>query len=125
MFTVLPDLDAALVDFLKTHSALAPLHGGRVGTKLQSSLTSVRIANLGGAQPWPWEGVNEFSVECWGGTDEQAHTLARTVVAAAYDMRRYGGYITTANVTLRPLWQPDDNGRARYICQLELRVEAS
>ncbi len=125
MFAVLPDVDAALIDFLDNHAALVPLHGGRVGTKLQSAETSIRIANLGGVQPWPWEGITEFQVECWGGTQHQAHTLARTVVAAIYDMRGYGGYVTSANVTLRPLWQPDDNGRPRYLVQIELRVEAS
>lgn len=123
MFQLLPDLDQELVDFLAAHASLTPLHGGRVSTSLQSSLTSIRIASLGGVQPWPWEGTSEYQIECWGGTQAQAQTLARTVVAAIYDIRGPvdGGHVIGVAVNLRPLWSPDETtARPRYICQISL-----
>jgi hypothetical protein len=124
MFAVLPDLDAALIDFLKGHTALTPYHGGRVGTTMSGALTQIRLANLGGPDTWPWESNAEFQVECWGGTQEQANDLARTVCAAIYDMRGpvTDGYVTVAKPSLRPLWQPDANGRARYLVQVQLEA---
>jgi hypothetical protein len=126
-YALLPDLDQELVDFLKVHASLSPLHGGRVGTSLQSDLTSVRIASLGGTQPWPWQGTSELQIECWGSKtgagQGQANTLARTVIAAIYDMRGPvdGGYVIGVAVTLRPLWSPDETtARARYIVQVAL-----
>jgi hypothetical protein len=66
--------------------------------------------------------VHEFQVECWGGTQGQADQLARTVCAAIYDMRGpiTDGHVIIAKPTLRPLWQPDANGRPRYIIQVQL-----
>lgn len=124
MFALLPDIDQALVTFLTGHAALAPLHGGRVGTALQSAATSVRIANLGGTQSQAWAAEVTFQVECWGGSQQQANVLARTVVAAANDMRGpiIGGHVSAAFSTLQPLWQPDANGRPRYIVQLEITI---
>ena len=124
MFALLPDVDQALVAFLTQHAALAPLHGGRVGTALQSSATSIRIANLGGTQSQSWAADVTFQVECWGGDQQQANVLARTVVAAARDLCGpiTGGYVTAAVPTLLPLWQPDPNGRPRYIVHLELTI---
>lgn len=124
MYALLPDLDQELIDFLRDHPALAPLHGGRVGTSLQSDLASVRIASLGGNQPWPWEGTSEYQIEAWGGTQQQANTLARTIVGAVYDLCGAavdGGRVTGVAVTLRPLWSPDETtARPRYIVQIRL-----
>lgn len=124
VFALLPDLDQELVDFLTAHASLSPLHGGRVGTSLQSSSsTSIRLASLGGVQPWPWEGTSEYQIECWGGTQLQAQTLARTVVAAIYDIRGPvdGGYVIGVSVPLRPLWSPDETtARPRYLLQISL-----
>lgn len=124
MFALLPDVDQALVTFLTGHASLAPLHGGRVGTALQSAATSIRIANLGGTQTQAWAAEVTFQVECWGGAQQQANQLARTVVAVAVDMRGpiAGGYVSAAVPTLQPLWQPDANGRPRYIVQLEITI---
>jgi hypothetical protein len=122
-FALLPDLDQELVDFLTAHASLSPLHGERVGTSLQSESTSIRIASLGGVQPWPWEGTSEYQIECWGGTQGQAQTLARTVVAAVYDMRGPvdGGHVIGVAVTLRPLWSPDETtARPRYLLHVSL-----
>lgn len=124
MFAVLPDLDEVLIGFLNTHPALAPLHNGRVGHSLAGGNgTAVRVASLGGTQAWPWEGTTEYQIECWGGSYHQANTLARTVVAAAYDLPgpAGGGFVSAAEVTLRPLDSPDpDTGRPRLIVQVSI-----
>jgi hypothetical protein len=65
----LPDAEAALVGFLAAHSVLAPLHGGRVGTELQSDLACLQVTALGGPQPWPWESAPEFAISSWGPND--------------------------------------------------------
>lgn len=125
MYALLPDLDQALVDFLTSHPTLAPLHGGRVGTRLQSTDTSVRIASLGGTQPWPWEGLPEYQIEWWGGTDVQAKTLARTGEAAIWQMRGAvtGGWATCSAMPVSQLWSPDDTtGRPRFITQAQFRT---
>lgn len=123
MFAVLPDVDAALIGFLVAHPALAPLHNGRVGHALApGTATAIRVASIGGTQPWPWEGTSEYQIECWGGTVQQANTLARTVVAAAYDLRGPvpGGWVSSTEVTLRPLDSPDTTGRPRLIVQVSI-----
>lgn len=124
MFALLPDLDQELIDFLTSHASLSPLHGGRVSTTLQSgSAVSVRVSGLGGTQPWPWETTAEYQVESWGGTQQQANTLDRTILAAVYDMRGpvTGGYVVGVAVTLRSLWSPDETtGRPRYISHVQL-----
>jgi hypothetical protein len=129
LYTVLPDLDAALITFLDTHADLIPLHGGRVGTSLPAGgLTSIRIANLGGTMPWPWMIRAEFQVECWGGTEIQASeiqalTLARTVCAAIYELPATNSSILWAVVSLAPFASPDlVSNRFRYITQVELEA---
>lgn len=122
-YTVLPDLDQELVDFLKAHASLVPLHGGRVGTSLLSSLTSLRIASLGGTQPWPWRATAQYAIEAWGGTQSQANTLIRTTLAAIYDIRGHidGGAIIGVAVVLTPLWSPDETtARPRYRADVAL-----
>jgi hypothetical protein len=123
-FAVLPDLDAALIAFLDTHADLIPLHGGRVGTKLATgSLTSIRIANLGGTMPDPRVYRAEFQVECWGGTDIQANQLARTVCAVIFEMPATLDYVVTAVPTLAPLSSPDSvSNRPRYITQVQIEA---
>ncbi|WP_328382931.1 hypothetical protein OHQ88_10560 [Micromonospora zamorensis] len=120
-YAVLPDVDQALIDYLRTYPALTALHGGRVGTRLASGTTpAVRVTSLGGGQPWPWEGTPEFQVEWWGGTDLQAKTLARVGEAALWGFRGPipGGRVTGGSVALSQLWSPDDtSGRARFITQ--------
>jgi hypothetical protein len=122
-YALLPDVDQALIDYLDTHAALTPLHGGRVGTKLASTLTSVRIASLSGPQPWPWEALPEYQVEWWGGTDLQAKTLARTGEAALWDFLSAFDWVTGVSMPLSQLWSPDEtSGRPRFITQVQYRV---
>lgn len=126
MYAVLPDLDRALVTFLDNHTALTPLHVGRVGTRLAAGDgPAVRVTSLGGSQPWPWRALSEFQVEWWGGDQGQANLLARTGEAALYDLIGpiTGGRVTGLSVALSMLWSPDDQtGRARYLTQVQLIV---
>lgn len=125
-YQLLPDLDAGLVAFLKTHPQLTGLHGGRVGTKLAAGADpSVRTSSLGGVQPWPWRADQEFQIECWGGDQGQAKLLARTTEAVIYEINGHvtGGWVRGVEVVLSQLWSPDEaTGRARYITQVRLTV---
>jgi hypothetical protein len=125
-FAVLPDTEQALIDFLTAHPSLALLHGGRVATELTSQFTCLQVTSLGGTQPWPWEASQEFAISAWGGDKGQANTLARTVVAACFELvgaAVTGGRVTGAAVRLAPLWSPDeDTSRPRYRTDLSFTV---
>ncbi len=125
-YAVLPDMEQELVTFLTGHAALTPLHGGRVGTELQTNLAALQVTGLGGTQPWPWEATVEFQLSAWGGDKAQANLLARTAVAAVYDLVGQpvtGGRVTGVDVRLAPLWAPDeDTNRPRYRADVALTV---
>jgi hypothetical protein len=128
----LPDAEAALVAFLTSHSVLAPLHGGRVGTELQSDLACLQVTALGGTQPWPWESAPEFSVSSWGPGDGSttaksvASNLDRAARSAVFELLGVavtGGRVTQIGVRLAGLWTPaEDTGRPRYRSDFALTV---
>lgn len=130
-FALLPDMEQELVIFLTAHASLAPLHGGRVGTEVDTELACLQVTALGGTMPWPWEATPEFAVSAWGTRDSvtgkaEAALLARTVAAAAFDLVGQavtGGHVSGVDVRLAPLWSPDeDTGRARYRTDIALMV---
>lgn len=125
-YTVLPDVEQALVTFLAAHASLTPLIDGRVGTELQTDLAALQVTVLGGTQPWPWEQIDEFQISAWGGTKAEANLLARTTVAAVYDLVGTdvtGGRVIGVAVRLAPLWVPDEEtNRPRYRCDVALTV---
>jgi hypothetical protein len=129
-YALLPDMDQELVDFLTAHASLAQLHGGRVGTELQSDLRAVRIGSLGGSQPWPWEGQPQYAIEWWGARADAdqgpAKTLARTGEAALWELvgtEVTGGRVNGLSMPLSQLWSPDeDTARPRYITHVALIV---
>jgi hypothetical protein len=120
----LPDVDKAFVEYIDSHPSLMPLHGGRVGTRLPAgSLASVRIASLGGGQPWPWEGRPEYQVEWWGGTEFEAKTLARHGEAALWGFLEAVAWVTGVSMPISMLWSPDEtSGRSRVISHVQYRV---
>lgn len=123
MFAVLPDVDQAVITYFAQHPTLLPLHQGRVSTLLQSPATSLRVANIGGPGGVPWEAATGFQLECWGGSQQQANELARRCVAVTFEVRDVpvaGGRIKHGAVSLAPFWRPDENGRPRYILQIEV-----
>ena len=119
---LMPDLDAALVTYLTSHTDLAPLHGGRVGTRLASgNAPAQRITSLGGAPRWPWEDTPEFQIESWGGDQAQASLLCRTTESVIYGFIGPvpGGWVRGIAVRLSRVWSPDETtGRARYLTQI-------
>jgi hypothetical protein len=88
---LLPDIEQQLVVFLAAARtpSLTPLHGGRVGTELQSDLACLQVTALGGPQPWPWEAVPEFQISSWGGTKAEASPSTAPCVPPIYDL--HGG----------------------------------
>lgn len=122
----LPDAEAALVGFLAAHATLVPLHGGRVGTELQSDLACLQVTALGGPQPWPWEGVPEFTISSWGGTKTEASALDRAVRSVVFELLGQaitGGRVTQIGVRLAGLWSPaEDTNRPRYRTDIALTV---
>jgi hypothetical protein len=127
----LPDAEAALVAFLAGHATLTPLHGGRVGTELQSDLACLQVTALGGPQPWPWESMPEFAISSWGpkaATDAKAQASAldravRSVVFELLGQAITGGRVTQIGVRLSGLWSPaEDTNRPRYRSDFALTV---
>jgi hypothetical protein len=122
----LPDAEAALVSFLAAHSVLAPLHGGRVGTELQSDLACLQVTALGGPQPWPWESAPEFQISSWGGTKAEANNLDRAVRSAVFELLGQavaGGRVVSVANRLAGLWSPaEDTNRPRYRSDFALTV---
>lgn len=128
-YVVLPDMEQELVTFLTGHASLTGLHGGRVSTELQTTQAAgacLQVTGLGGTQPWPWEGSLEFALSAWGGSKAQGNLLARTTVAAAYDLvgaAVTGGRVVGVDVRLAPLWAPDEvTNRPRYRVDVALTV---
>lgn len=129
-FTPLPDMEQELVTFLAAHASLVPLHGGRVGTELQSTLACLQVTSLGGQQPWPWEAAPEFAISSWGGAGStakgDASLLDRTVRAVIFDLLGQnvtGGRVNGISVRLAGLWSPaEDTNRPRYRSDFALTV---
>ncbi len=129
-YPVLPDVLQALVDYLAAHTALSPLHGGRVSTRLDTDLAAVRITSLGGQQPWPWEATRQYAIERWGATADPdeggALTLTRTGEAALWELANSpiaGGRVGEFAMPLSQLWSPDENtDRARFRTDIQLTI---
>jgi hypothetical protein len=129
-FAVLPDMLDALVTFLDNHANLAPLHGGRVATKLASDSASVRITSLGGPQPWPWQASPQYAIEWWGNRADPdegvALTLCRTGEAALWELANSsvsGVRIAEFSMPLSQLWSPDEEtARPRFRTDVALTI---
>jgi len=122
LYALPPDPQAALITFLGTHPDVSAISGMRVSsTRLDTPQPRIQITALPGENTQPWEEAAEFQLDCWGGTETQALTLARTVCAAIYDLTLQNATVTAAYPTLRPFASPDpDTGRPRYIVQIQM-----
>ncbi len=126
MTALLPSAEQVMVTWAKAHTALAAIHGGRVGTRLNATLPAVRLSRVGGVPPEPWRDEPSIQVECWAADQGTADLLARTFVAALPDLRNIvvaGGRVYTGVVTAGPFWAPDDpslSNNARYIVSISL-----
>ena len=121
-----PEPVDALINFLKTDSAIAAIAADRVSTtKIDTELPRIQLTMVPGPVTEHFEETTEFQVDCWGGTERQAKTLARTVCNRIDAMRGplTGGAVTVAVPTLKPFDLPDPTtGRARSICQVAITI---
>ncbi len=131
MPTLLPSAPAVLVAWLKQDPDLAAIHGGRVGTKLASTLPAIRVQRVGGS-PDEYDGTDEpdMQVECWAADDVTAERFVRTLIAALPTLRHRtvtGGRAYTYTITSGPMFAPDDpslSSNVRYILTLSLLLSA-
>jgi hypothetical protein len=114
-----------MVAWLKANPDLAAIHGGRVGTKLNATLPTIRVQRVAGVAPEPWRDEPVVQVECWAETEGAADLLARTVVAALPTMRGTypTGQVYAYSIESGPYWAPDDpqlSNNSRYILTVRL-----
>jgi hypothetical protein len=118
---LLPSAAALTVAWLKANVDLAPIHGGRVGTKLNATLPAIRVQRVAGSPPEPWRDEPVMQIECWAADEGTADLLARTVIAALPTIRKAGSL--TYTVDSGPYWAPDDpalSTNCRYLLTVRL-----
>jgi hypothetical protein len=122
LYALPPDPQATLITFLSTHTDVAAISGMRVSsTKLDGPAPRIQVTALPAENTQPFEEAAEFQVDCWGGTETQALTLARTVCAAIYELTLQSASVTAAYPTVRPFAAHDpETGRPRFITQLQI-----
>jgi len=123
--TLLPSAEVASVAWAKAQPDLVPLHGGRVGTRLNATLPAIRVQRVGGSPVDPWEDRPLIQWECWAADQAAADLLVRTLMAALPSFRGTfaGGRVYTYTIESGPYWAPDDpdlSTNARYILTARL-----
>jgi hypothetical protein len=123
LYPLAPDPTDALINFLKAAPEVVAISGTRVSTqKIDTPEPRIQVTMLPGPVTEPFEETTEFQVDCWGGTERQAKTLARTVCAAIYSLRGTSG-VTVSVPSLKPFDSPDPTtGRPRSICQVQITM---
>lgn len=121
-----PDPVDALINFLKTDAPIAAISADRVSTtKINTDQPRIQLTMLPGDVTEAFEETTEFQLDCWGGTERQAKTLARTVCNRIDAMRGplSGGAVTVAVPSVKPFDLPDpDTGRPRSVCQVAITI---
>src|SRR5215213_817571 len=122
---LLPSAEVAAVAWAKTQPDLAPLHGGRVGTKLNATLPAIRVQRIGGSPVDPWEDQPAVQFECWAADQGGADLLVRSLVAALPTFRGVypDGRVHTYSIESGPFYAPDDpqlSNSSRYIITARL-----
>lgn len=123
MDVLLPSAEVVFVAWAKAHPSLEPLHGGRVGTRLNATRPCLRVQRLGHPQVDAWEDAPELQVEAWATSETSADQLIRTLIAALPDIfgERTGALITGYEITVGPWYAPDeDTALHRYIATIIL-----
>jgi hypothetical protein len=121
-----PEPVDALINFLKSDSLIVAISADRVSTtKIDTPLPRIQITMVPGPVTEHFEETTEFQLDCWGGTERQAKTLARTVCNRIDAMRGplAGGAVTVAVPTVKPFDLPDPTtGRPRSVCQVAITI---
>jgi hypothetical protein len=121
-----PEPVDALINFLKSDSLIVAISADRVSTiKIDTPLPRIQITMVPGPVTEHFEETTEFQLDCWGGTERQAKTLARTVCNRIDAMRGplAGGAVTVAVPTVKPFDLPDPTtGRPRSVCQVAVTI---
>lgn len=121
-----PDPVDALINFLKSDAPIVAISADRVSTtKIDTPLPRIQITMVPGSVTEFFEETTEFQLDCWGGTERQAKTLARTVCNRIDAMRGplAGGAVTVAVPSVKPFDLPDPTtGRPRNICQVAITI---
>lgn len=122
LYPLPPDPQTVLINFLTSHAAVAAISADRVSSvKINTDLPRIQVTAVPGNVTEPWEEASEFQVDCWGGTESQALTLARTVCAAIYDLIPLEPTVTQAFPTVKPFAAHDPTtGRPRFITQVQI-----
>jgi hypothetical protein len=103
---ILPSSEALVVAWLKSRPALTAIHGGRVATKLKTTLPAIRVQRIGGVVVNDWEDQPVVQIECWASDEDTADALSRTVVAELPTVR--GAQVKTYEMEAGPYMVPDD-----------------
>lgn len=121
-----PDPVDALISFLTTDAPIVAISANRVSTtKIDTDQPRIQITMLPGRVTEAFEETTEFQLDCWGGTERQAKTLARTICNRIDAMRGplAGGGVTVAVPTVKPFDLPDPTtGRPRSVCQVAITI---
>lgn len=128
VLTLLPSAPAALIAWAKNQTDLAAIHGGRVGTKLNTTLPAIRVQRIGGSADDDAT-IDEplMQVELWAADDVTAEQFARNFVAALPGFRHTniagGGKLHTWTIESGPYFATDDpalSANVRYVLTLRL-----
>ena len=133
MDALLPEAVELLGDFLRTHEALVPLHGGRVGSRLlpavdgRDEFPAIRLTLVATSGDHRWEDRSRVQVECYADEEEAASTLSRYVTAALSDLPgEYpdaGGTVTGYEVPLKRFASHiATTGRFRFVLDVTLTI---
>ena len=128
---LLPDVERAVVQFLRASSDVSALVSQRVSTELPGSPTYpyVTVRLITGAEIIREHfDAQQIQVDCWADSKASAALLARTVRAAVLTMRSatHDQSVVTQVVTLTtPSWLPDTEvtpPRPRYTFDVQVFI---
>ena len=129
---MLPFGDPIVIHLLRANSTLAPLHGGRVGLRLENPLPAFRVANIGDVESTTtWERATAYQVEIWAANDLTAGQLATTVAnvwpsISGTAIPSLNAYVSSCWVHTHPRNLPDTTSdKARYLVDVALRYHWS
>lgn len=131
---LLPDIEKLVIDYLLSIDEVDDIVDGRIGSKKDAPYPRLVIGRVSGS-PGPIPAHLDsarLQVEAWtdlpadGGSKPAAALLARTTIAALYEMVNVThdeGVVTDVEVAMGPQWLPDPTtSRPRYVFDVIVRV---